>query len=48
MSEVESRLKAALLLVTAAETGKLPPIACVAGAVGLTWQALEWAYGMRP
>lgn len=48
MTEVESRLKAAMLLVTAAEEGRLPPIICVAGAVSLVWQAREWASGRRP
>lgn len=47
-TEVVPRLDAAALLVNRAETGALPPIIAVAGAVSLVWQALEWAYGMRP
>ncbi len=46
--EVVPRLAAARLLVAHAEAGKLPPPLAVAGAVSLVWQALEWAYGMRP
>lgn len=47
-TEVATRLTAAALLVDAAETGALPPIPAVTGAVLLVWRALEWAYGMRP
>jgi hypothetical protein len=48
VSEVKPRLDAAALLVDRAETGALPPVCAVAGAVSLVWQALEWAYGVRP
>lgn len=46
--EVVPRLDTAALLVALAETGALPPVLAVAGAVSLVWQALEWAYGVRP
>jgi hypothetical protein len=48
VSEVKPRLDAAALLLERAEDGTLPPIPAVAGVVSLVWQALEWAYGVRP
>jgi hypothetical protein len=48
VTEVKARLAAAALLVDRAESGKLPPIVAVSGAVSLVWQAREWAYGVRP
>lgn len=47
-TEVLPRLRAAALLVDRAETGALPPVVAVAGAVSLVWLAMEWATGKRP
>ncbi len=47
-AEVVPRLAAARRLIEAAEHGEMDPRPAVAGAFALVWQALEWAYGMRP